>query len=466
MTALPVAFQSNKGKFSDFGSVYLLNAYAELQGKEAKAPLAALACDGLVRFATSGDTPNRGLIYLPDLDVAYAVHHSSVYKITSAGVSTRIGTVPGTTPVQLSRNQNASPQIVVQSDFGVQVIASDSVAYILDSDLPTGVISADYVSGYHVFLYEDRTFFVSTLEDATDIDALNYATFEQKAGKGVRVVGHAGELYGFCDRHTEVWRATGGADFPFSLVSTIQRGLMAPASVVDCNNALMFVGDNGVIYRLDNYTPTRISTHYIERLIQSDANQEDIIACYFSRAGHDFACFSGTNWTVCYDATTGLWHNRESYGLTKWRARYAMQAWGKTIVGDSLSGKLFYLDADTPTEDSETVIWGIDSPPIHTFPHGGICDALHFDMLTGRGTATGQGSDPKLMLWTSIDGGNEWGGYRELSLGAMGQYGQRVPPARKLGRFGPKGMVYRLRISDPVLRGLTAADAVVRPLKR
>lgn len=466
MSAQPIAFHSDVGRFPEFGSTKLVNAYAEKQGSDAKAPMAVLPCDGLVQHTQNGNTPCRGLIYLPDLDVIYSVHHSSCYKVERDGTSTRIGTVPGSEPVQLSRNQKADPQVVVQSATQIQVIESDSLSPVLDADLDAGVITADYVSGYHVYGYPNRKFIISGLNSAKAINALDFATFEQKAGKLLRVKGDHGELFGFADRWTEVWRNTGNPDFPFSPISTIERGLMAANAVVECDNTLVFPGNDGIVYKLNNYTPQRISTHYVERLIQDDPNQADIKGFGWTRGGHAYACFVGTNWTACYDAATGVWHNRESYGQNRWRARYAVQAWGKTIVGDSLSGKLFSLDSNTFTEDTGTMLWGVDSPPMHAFPNGGIIDALHLDMATGRGTLTGQGSDPKVMLSISKDGGNTFGQYCELGLGVQGDYGARVMPARRLGKFGPKGAVFRLRQSDPVARGIVRADVQVRPLKR
>ncbi len=111
------------------------------------------------------------------------------------------------------------------------------------------------------------------------------------------------------------------------------------------------------------------------------------------------------------------------------------------------------------------MIWGVDSPPLHLFPNGGIVDALHIDLATGYGTLSGQGSNPKIMLQTSTDGGQTFSNYRELELGVTGNTGTRVT-ARRLGRFGPRGMVFRLRISDPVVRALVATDLAIRPLKR
>jgi hypothetical protein len=465
VTALPVAFKSNPGKYSFIGTTQLVNAYAEQMGPDAKGPLAVLPCEGLVEFTDTESGPCRGLIYLEDTDKAYSIHSSGAFLIEEDGTNTRIGTVPGIDQVQLSRNQKADVQTVVQTSSGVQVIESDSLSYVIDSDLPDGVVTADYVHGYTIYGYEDRTFYKSSLNSSKAIAALDFATFQQKAGKLVRVKEHAGELVGLCSRWLEFWRDTGNADFPFEPISWKPTGLRAAHAVVESDNTLMFPGDDNNVYRLANYEPQIISTHEISRLIQNDADAASMIGFGIEREGHSFATFSGTDWTRTYDAATKVWHARQSYGYDRWRVIHSMRAWNKTIVGDRLSGKLFYLDKDTFTEDGTALVWKIISPPMHAFPNGGIVDAIHFDLATGYGTLSGQGSNPKVMLRTSTDGGNTFGQYRELELGVAGAYQARVT-ARRLGRFGPKGMVFELSISDPVVRALVNVDCDVRPLKR
>lgn len=468
MSQAPIAFQSNEGRYKFLGVAQLFNGHAEKLDPDAKGPLAVVPSDGIVQLVDEATTPCRGLIYLEDLDKAYSVHSNSVYKITYSGgvaTATRIGTIPGSDPVQLPRNQNASPQVSVRCNAGVYVIASDAVTPVTDTDLPDDPVTAEYVSGYTTVGFEDRQWFLSSLNQSLTYDALDFATFQQRAGKLVRIVENDGEAVGFCSKHFEVWKDTGNPDFPFEPLAFKSRGLMAADGVARCDGSLMFPGDDGVYYRLNNYNPVRISTHAIERLIQDDASQSSLRAFSWARGGHAFACLSGTDWTRCFDAVTQTWHTRQSYGQDTWRARYSMQAWGKTIVGDGLSGKLGYLDSDTFTEYGGTMVWGVDSPPMHVFPNGGIVDAVHFDLATGYGTLTGQGSDPKIMLQVSKDGGSTFGQYRELELGVTGKYATRVT-ARRLGRFGPKGIVFRLRISDPVVRALVNTDIEVRPLKR
>jgi hypothetical protein len=470
MTAAPIAFRSNPGRYSFEGVAQIINGFAEQRGPDAKAPLSVLPHDGVSTFVDTGSGPCRGFIFLEDLDALYSIHSSSAYKVTydrdtDTATATRIGTVPGIDPVQLSRNQNASPQIAVRANGGTQIIWSDSLQYILDADYPSDVVTVDYVNGYTLAGQSDRTWYISGINDTLTWDALDFATFQQRAGKLLRIIENSGEVVGLCSTWMEFWRDTGNADFPFQPIGFRTRGIKASGAVCNTDNTFMWVGDDNVIYRANNYDPLRISTHAVERLVQDDGDPDSIIAFSQVHGGHSFANFKGDGWTRCYDSATGVWNTRESYARDNWRMQYAVNAWGKTIVGDSESGKLGVVSSDTYTEFDDIMVWGVDSPPLHAFPNGGIVDAVHFDLATGYGTLSGQGSNPKIMLQVSKDGGNTFGQYRELELGIQGKYATRVT-ARRLGRFGPKGIVFRLRISDPVARALVGSDVEVRPLKR
>lgn len=464
MAKAAVAFRSNEARYPFIGTTTLHNAYAEMMGQDAKDVMAVLPSEGMVQFSDTGAGPCRGMIFLPDLDIVYSIHPSQVYKINSAGTATFIGSMPGTDNVQLSRNQKATPQTIIQGVFGTRFIENDTVSPTFDADFPSNVVSADVSSDYGIYATLDRSFYISEINEAKDIPG-DFDIFDQEAGKLIRVQDDNGELIGMRDRGMEWWRNTGNADFPFERLTTKSRGLLARNAVVKSNNTLMFPGDNNTIGRLNNYNYESISTHEVARLIESDPSPSTIFGFSYDRQGHQFACFTGTGWTRIYDSSTQVWHKRESYHQTTWRGRHSVSAFGKTLVGDALSGKIFYLDKDSYAEDGGTFVWKVISPPLHVFPNGGIVDAVHFDLATGYGSLTGQGSNPKVMLRTSVDGGTQFGNYRELELGITGNQHARVT-ARKLGKFGPKGIVFELSISDPVVRALAGCDVKIRPLKR
>lgn len=463
MADIPVAFRSSEGKYRFLGSSKLVNAYAEQMGSDGKGAMAVIPCGGLVQFSDTEAGPCRGMIYMPDLEKLYTIHNSSVYRHTSDGTATRIGTIPGVDQVELSRNQNASPEITVRAPAGPQVISSDSLSYVTDTDLPADVVTQCNAVNRTIYGYADRTYYYSGINDSFSVGALDFSTFDSQAGKLLRVYADRGELFGFCNSWTDVHAKTSSADEPFVFQTTIPRGILAGMSLVKHGNSLAWVADDLNIHLLGaSYGTSVISTPEISRLIADDAGQADIVGFSFDQEGHSFGVWSGTDWTKVRDDATKVWHDRKSYGYDRWRAIHSVRAFNKTLVGDRLSGKIGYIDKDTFTEYGGTMVWQVVGPPMHGFPGGFILDALHFDMATGFGSL---GSTPKVMIETSRDGGQTFTQYREVSLGVPGNYQARVT-VRRLGRYTEKGCVVRVSVSDPSARSLVLADAETRPLKR
>ncbi len=462
---LQVPFRTNISKYEFSGQAQLINAYAEKQGKDAKDPIAVLPSYGMTLERAVTDSPQRGAIYLDDLDCIYTVHNQSVYKVTESGAATRIGIIPGTDVVQMSRNQAEIPQISIHCDEGEYYIENDVVKIVTDEDLPDGVVSQDHIGGYTVYALDDRRFFISSLNACEEIDGLDFATAEQSPDPLVRVKAD-GDLFLFKRKQVEEWRVTGNADFPLEPIgSPIKHGLLAAEAVTSFDNTLLFVGDDCVVYRIAGTGAVqRVSDHGVERAIANDTDQASIKMSSHTLEGHAFAVLSGSNFTRIYDAATGVWHSRESYNQNgRWRARFPVRAWGKTIVGDFLTGSLYYLDKTSFVEGDQPLVWGVDTQTFHAFPNGAVMDALHIDVDTGNALTTGQGSAPILMLDWSTDGGMTFKGNRQLSLGG---YGERVRvTTRMLGRFGVKGVTFRLRVSDPVIRSVIAMDLQARPLR-
>ena len=228
MTALTFAFRTNPSKYAFAGEAQLINAYAESQGADAKDPLAVLPAYGMTLERAVSDTPQRGAIYLDDLDCIYTVHATSVYKVKKSGAATRIGTVPGNDIVQLSRNQATVPQISIHCAAGEFYIENDAVKRVTDEDLPAGTVSQDHLGGYTVYGNADRRFFISSLNACQEIDGLDFATAERSPDPLLRVKAD-GDLFLFKRRQVEQWRVTGNADFPLEPIgSPISTGSWPP----------------------------------------------------------------------------------------------------------------------------------------------------------------------------------------------------------------------------------------------
>jgi hypothetical protein len=182
-----------------------------------------------------------------------------------------------------------------------------------------------YFDGYFVFNARNtRQFFISGINDGTQYSGLDFAT--ASAGSDLLVsleVWHE-QLLLLCERHTEVWWDSGNASFPFQRydAALIARGLPlgAPYCVCSEDNTVFWMGDDGIFYRLDNYAPKRISTYAMETAwAQYPLRFTDASCFVLDQEGHKFIIinFPSGDGTWCYDISSGLWHQRVSYG-TAW----------------------------------------------------------------------------------------------------------------------------------------------------
>ena len=65
--------------------------------------------------------------------------------------------------------------------------------------------------------------------------------------------------------------------------------------------------------------------------------------------------FPTANETWCYNAASKFWHKLKSYPDGRWRGNCSEYFNGKNIVGDYQNGKLYEVDFDTYTDNSELI---------------------------------------------------------------------------------------------------------------
>lgn len=443
---IPLAAGFYEARALPHSSQRLVNLYAE-KGEE-KDPFVVYGTPGLVSDGTAGSGPIRGAIEMGG--TAYVVSGSEVYSYTSAGVATQIAGVPidGSGPVSLATN---GTQIMVVTDQNSgYVVTTSSVAEITDSDFP-GAQAVAFLDGYMVCIRQDSdSFFVSSLNDATSYSATDFATAESAPDYLVSLVIVNRQVWLFGTKTTEVWFNAGNSGFPLSRSTILERGCAGRMAACAADNTAFFFGDNGIAYKAENYIPLRISTHAIEEALRGQTISDCQVMTY-SQAGHLFVVFLFPTAGLCfvYDAATGKWHERESYGLSRWRPSCLIDVYGKTLAGDYNGSTLWKLDLDTYTENGGAIVRRMTLPYVDNNYQRGTVHTFALNVEAGVGLTSGQGSDPQVMMRYSKDGGKTWSNELWRGMGAIGAYDTRSI-WRRLGQFGSKGMLFDVQISDPV----------------
>jgi hypothetical protein len=474
LTPITIGLRSNPAKHGkQAGNARLINCFAEEIGEEGKTQWVITAAPGLSTFGDSLGADN-GIRDMLDVDgVLMSVAGRQVYQTVPSGAATRIGGIPTDGPVYMRRNRRDPVQTGIASDGYYSVFDAGVQTEISDADLPPPT-SLAYLDGYGILPTSRGRYFLTGLDDFTTINGLDFSVAESNPDPIVRSHELGREIYLFGSQSTEAHQNTGAADFPFERSQTIEVGCAAADSVcaVDTpgGKALMFVAHDHTVRLMPAYTPQVVSTGEIEDLIRRMAEAGTISslkATTWSWGGRFFYALSSPTWTRVFDGKTGYWHERKSYLSERWRVSKVVTFNGKLIAGDADTGQLYQMSDETYTEGSDPHVMQIVFPPVHAFPYGGIVNAFYLDAISGVGlnTTTSHDLDPVAMLDWSKDGGDTWSTPREIPIHRLGQTARRVQPIRRLGRFGQKGLTFRLTLSAAVKKVILSASIDVEQLE-
>jgi len=435
------ALQYSQGRSLPWSGAKVVNCFAEKADGDREDDLAIMATPGLDRFAVLGSDPVRGSTFMGDK--IYAVAGTSLYSIDQNGSVSLLGSVPGLGPVKMANN---GTEVAIAADPNGYVYSGGTVHS--SEDLPE-VIDVAYIDSYFVWVIRNSDQCIySGIADGLSYDLLDVFTAEGSPDRLIGIVNDHRELQLYGGATIEVFYNAGGADNVFERQGNafIERGCFDRDSIVKIDNSVHFVGDDRTVYRLDGYTPIRISTHAIEYQLR---NATYMRAFTYAQEGHKFYCISTGQGTFCYDMATGAWHERKSWQTINWRVGGAVTAWNRTILSDAYTGILYTPNLDSHTEDGDPIAMEVELPQIGAGRSRVTMYGFEVYCETGVGLNDGQGSDPKIMLRYSDDGGRTWSNELWRSLGRIGQYRTRAI-WRTLGQFRVRTM--RLTITDPVRR--------------
>lgn len=440
------------------------NAFVEAVD-DGKMALPIHADDGFIRFSDQTNLGNIRALPIVLGSFIYALLGPEMIRIDASGNRVSVGGIAGTDRAIMARNDKAStPQIVVVVDDGTRfVVEADAVSSIADVDLPAPN-SCAFLNRKIVFGIDDGRFFWSAVDEATDINSLDFAEAEGNPDGCVRVIAHLQELWIFGTESIEVWYDD-GTSFVRRGSTVIPKGCIGKHTIAELDMDLFWVGNDNVVYAARGYGFERISNHAVEEKIRKTADKNDIVGWAYFRDGSAFYVLSGPDWTWRFNRTLSrklgkpIWTERYSYNYDgRWKAEYAVQFNNDWIVGNSTDDGLYKLSADAYDEDGSYLVWKVRSAPLHAYPKQICIDRLHLDFVTGVGLVSSDPheSDPQVGLRWSDDGGRTWSNQIFSPLGASGEYGTRVT-FDGLGITGRTGRIFELEISSPVVRSLMYA---------
>lgn len=465
-------FQSRPGRYGQDGTNRIINVIPEEAGDEGKQKLQHYVIDGLRPVLTLPTGPVRAMF--PAGGYLFVLAGLKIYRVSSNWGYVEVGVVDSADRAYMARNRRqTNPQIVLVTGGAAYVIESTTtfetttVTKIADPDLPPPT-SVTFVDGYFVYGIDDQVagrFFISGLDEAGTISALDFATAETDPDRLVRVFRRKGELWLMGENTIEVWSNNGDALFPFIRLPgvAIDRGCKIGASVALLEEMVVWVADDGTVRAAKGYQGERISHHGVERSISKEPDKQSISAMTITKEGHSLYVLSGSTFTWVYDHTTQLWHERESYRKPRWRGETSVIWNDQTIVGNFETGDLYVSDPDYNKEGADPIVMLMRGPIQHDFPNHIQYFDIQLDVISGVGTESGTDDDvdPHAMVRYSDDGGKTWSSQRRGKLGKIGETDTKLKFSR-LGQSSDKGRVVEFSISAGVARAMLGATAKVR----
>lgn len=450
---IPFGVQSYQHRSKPLSSQSLVNCYLEQAPQQARTPVAVVMAYGIDEFAQGLAGTCRGALVRNG--VCYAVIGTSLVTISSGGVVVSLGSIGGAGPVDIAGDETNLMIVTGSTDYAYD---GSTVAAITDADYP-GADWVAYLDGYFI-VSRNGQFYISGNRNPRTWEALDFASAEKHPDNIVDGTVDHSELILFGVESGEIWHNTGEADFPISKSESgdFEIGIYCKGAHCRTDNTVFFLGHDGVFYRLEGYTPVRVSTHAIEQAVE-DAEDKSFRCLSWKEGGHTFVSVGSTDFTFVYDVATQLWHQRKSYGYDYWRANFIVRCYNKWLVGDSLSAKVGALDPRTFTEFGDVLRCSAVSPAIANGNKKLRHSKLQLVFETGVGLVSGQGSNPQVMIRWSNNGGRTWSNEKWRSIGAIGEYQQGV----QINRVGQaKDRIYEYAISDPVPRTLISASVEVQ----
>ena len=390
---------------------------------------------------------------------AFVVCKSSVYRYQSGTPTLCTGSLL-TSSGRVCIVNNGTQVMITDGAYGYYVTGT-TVTRITDTDFPVAS-SLAYQDGYGIITEKDTgKFWISGLYDFSAWEALDYATAEGMPDDAVAVMSDHRELMIFGEKSIESYENTGASDFPFERIGGgfIEKGIGAAQSPAKGDNTVFWLSDMRQILRATGIggAPQIVSTRQLDKRFQAMATVSDAFGFCMDLGGSWYVItFPSENETWCLNTVTNRWNQWASYPYSGTHLRHRANCYchhdGKHLIGDFENGCIYKVDVDAFADSGNAIRSQLILPVAEKGGRWIYHSRMEIEIKAGVGIATGQGSDPMLMMdWTDT-GQKRWSNEHWRSMGKIGEYWKTLV-WNSLGRS--KHRQYRLTITDPVERQIT-----------
>lgn len=407
--------------------------------------------------------------------VMYAVVGNGFYLVDSVTVSYTLKGTLNTSSGLVKHAYNNTQLLLVDGTNGyVYTPLTSTWSVITDSVFTASACptTVAFQQGYAIYTIPGtNNFQVGKAKDFTTWPVTYEDQFQYSGDNLVTCVSTHLDVWMFGETRTEVRQnapsAASPSSQPFKPIPNvlIEMGCAAQYSVALLSNGFYWLAKNEqggyqVVTVTGQYSPLVVSTEPLHQEWSTYSTISDAQAYAYIYNGHPFyvLTFPTANKTWVYDAAQNLWHQWATQDGQGNQLRHVSNcfAFHKNVpyVGDYQTGNIYKLDPSNYTDNGTAIIRERTFPTtVDKLKRVGISQ-LWLDCEVGVGTDTGQGSNPRVMLQVSGDGGITFGPERLGTLGKIGDFHNHV----RWYRMGTKRQFTpRIRISDPVYCAFFAA---------
>lgn len=457
MAAIVFPQSSSPGERPGEGQGRLVNAMAVADGSEIKFD----NVPGLQAVADLGRRGPRGMLVAGPL-LYVAVEDRLLSMNGNLAPATLQRGLAGEQPVTMARNNRAPrPDVAIVTENGAFVVSDDQQSVVDYPDDTVGFPSdVAELNGYLIFAYPDATIRATgegaNPQNSLVLNDLSKTIDQSRGGAILRGVVKDGVYIAFKANSMSFYRDVGTSPFPLARATeAVDVGLYGKWALAG-NDAgwdgpLFWIAQDGSLRKLAGYQPQRVSWRPFELAVSRTVDRSAIRMCVYTFEGNSILSISGPDWTWEYNVTTERWHERESYGLSRWRAEFSVNAFNRWLLGDALTTSLLTLAPLSRQEVGAPLVWSVEGV-MRQFPLNSVVPTFHLNISTGEGRefeASDPGRDPQVGVSWSLDDGGTWS---EPLLRSIGKQGQRALSVRVNPRVRAREQGFRLRleISDPV----------------